>query len=140
MACRKTGESQQCHAMPVLRLLAHHAASGSPIYPAVSGRIEAVIGHSDRRQQHQTRDLCQRRDLRRHGRVHPPPAAGWVSMLLLEWLRKHCNHPAQKDSLSLSRVGQHVAIGMATKALQPPGSRTHCSTSTAGPNVSKQAN
>ena len=21
--------------------------------------------------------------------------AGWVSMLLLEWLRKECNHPAQ---------------------------------------------
>ena len=24
------------------------------------------------------------------------PRAGWVSMLLLEWLRKQCNHPAQR--------------------------------------------
>ena len=23
------------------------------------------------------------------------PRAGWISMLLLEWLRKQCNHPAQ---------------------------------------------
>ena len=38
----------------------------------------------------------------RHDRpIHPTqrachlPRAGWISVLLLEWLRKLCNHPAQ---------------------------------------------
>ena len=80
------------------------------------------------------------------------PRAGWVSTLLSGWLRKQCDHPAPRDrdglrdqrdgvqadqtaaaaiSLSLAmccppgRVGQHVAIGMAREAVQPPGPRTH---------------
>ena len=30
-----------------------------------------------------------------------------------------------EDDLAPSRVGQHVAIGIATEAVSPPGSRTH---------------
>ena len=46
----------------------------------------------------------------------PVPRAGWISTLLLEWLRWHWNHPA-KDSFCLSRVDQHVVNGMATVAV-----------------------
>ena len=43
------------------------------------------------------------------GRVSGPamlPRAGWVSMLLLEWLRKQCNHPALQ-----SATGHEVGDG-----------------------------
>ena len=34
------------------------------------------------------------REILRHGTAFDD-RAGWVSMMLLEWLRKQCNHPAQ---------------------------------------------
>ena len=39
--------------------------------------------------------------------------AGWGGMLLLEWLQNAVPPPGPADSLSLRRLGQHVAIGMA---------------------------
>ena len=47
--------------------------------------------------------------------VDGPARAGWVSVLLLEWLRNAVQPPGPTDSLSLSRVGQHPAIGTATE-------------------------
>ena len=64
--------------------------------------------------------------------VDGPARAGWVSVLLLEWLRNAVQPPGPTDSLSLSRVGQHPAIGMATErsAATRPNKRTHRSSST----------
>ena len=58
-----------------------------------------------------------------------PARAGWISILLLEWLLTQCDHPAHRWPgrsprpahsraqlrLPRSRVDQHVAIGMATE-------------------------
>ena len=40
--------------------------------------------------------------------------------------------PRKRARAKVGRVDQHVAIGMATEAVQPPGSRTHPSRSPPG--------
>ena len=45
---------------------------------------------------HPTRFRAGRNTTGSAGRRHVAPfRAGWISMLLLKWLRKWCNHPAQ---------------------------------------------
>ena len=58
-----------------------------------------------------------------HSKVQGQPLFGWVSKLLLGWLRNAVQPPSSRTPSCLgSRVGQHAAIGTAAKVHAPPPS------------------